>query len=53
MLIHSGELEIRRAEIVDQAKRELQAECAGQLPGARAKLENLLERRDCERNGDE
>jgi hypothetical protein len=40
-----GRLEVRRAELVEQAKRELQREWAAGVPLQRAKLEQLLERR--------
>jgi hypothetical protein len=54
-----GRLELRRAELVEQAKRELSEEHAMQIkaeaPAARAKLDRLLENRArqiAEENGD-
>ena len=44
-----GRLELRRAELVEQAKRELRNEYESKVPIARAKLEELLERRRRER----
>jgi hypothetical protein len=48
-----GRLELRRAELIEQAKRELQAEYQAQVPFARAKLNDLPERRARAENGDE
>jgi hypothetical protein len=46
---HSGHVELRRAELVGQAKRELseeqRAQIQAELPIARAKLDRLLENR--------
>jgi hypothetical protein len=47
-----GRLELRRAELVEQAKRELRNEYDSRVPIARAKLEELLERRRRAENGD-
>jgi hypothetical protein len=40
-----GRLELRRVELVEQAKRELREEWNRELPAARAKLNELIERR--------
>jgi hypothetical protein len=45
-----GRLELRRAELVEQAKRELREEWSREAPLARAKLNELLERRAREAN---
>jgi hypothetical protein len=44
-LEHAGSIEFRRADLVAQAKQEIVAEYAAQLPAVRAKLDHLLERR--------
>lgn len=44
-LEHAGSIELRRADLVAQAKEELQHEYNAQAASARAKLHQLLERR--------
>lgn len=46
-----GRLELRRAELIEEAKRELHADYQRQVPNARAKLEEILRRRA--ENGDD
>jgi hypothetical protein len=45
-LEHAGSIELRRADIVAQAKQELAGEYAAQMPAARDKLAELIERRE-------
>jgi hypothetical protein len=44
-LEHGGSIELRRADLVAQAKEELRREYSEQAVSARAKLQQLLERR--------
>jgi hypothetical protein len=50
-LIHSGEIAVHRADLIAEAKRELQREYGEQIPIVRARLADLLERR-AHSNGD-
>jgi hypothetical protein len=47
-----GRFELRRAELVEQAKRELREQWERDAPRARAKLDGLLERRARAMNGE-